>query len=219
VRLRIPFGAARKCSPPKRRAPDRRSMRGGRSCPDTPRGTRLRRRVCVCVLAAASAWGAGTGLKAGGILGVLNAMHREDPPTLSIHEEATISTNGAMMPATTTSSIPPGTGERGDPHRRAGRDVGVAGGRQGACHHAPLSFLGLGVPEPYPSWGRMLSVSAAAFALRAAWVVIFPGLTISHVVFASNLWGMGCGISWILGSASDRADHRVPRARRPPAIV
>jgi peptide/nickel transport system permease protein len=56
---------------------------------------------------------------------------------------------------------------------------------------ASLSFLGLGVPEPYPSWGRMLSVSAAEFALRAPWVVIFPGLAISLVVFASNLLGDG----------------------------
>jgi peptide/nickel transport system permease protein len=54
---------------------------------------------------------------------------------------------------------------------------------------AALSFLGLGVPEPYPSWGRMLSVSAAEFAQRAPWVVIFPGMAISLVVFASNLLG------------------------------
>ncbi len=54
---------------------------------------------------------------------------------------------------------------------------------------AALSFLGLGVPEPYPSWGRMLSVSAAEFAQRAPWVVIFPGAAISLVVFASNLLG------------------------------
>ena len=54
---------------------------------------------------------------------------------------------------------------------------------------AALSFLGLGVPEPYPSWGRMLSVSAAEFAQRAAWVVIFPGAAISVVVFTSNLLG------------------------------
>ena len=32
---------------------------------------------------------------------------------------------------------------------------------------AALSFLGLGVPEPYPSWGRMLSVSAAEYAQKA----------------------------------------------------
>jgi peptide/nickel transport system permease protein len=56
---------------------------------------------------------------------------------------------------------------------------------------ASLSFLGLGIPEPYPSWGRMLSVSAAEFAQRAPWVVIFPGVAISMVVFASNLFGDG----------------------------
>src|SRR5207302_7652506 len=55
---------------------------------------------------------------------------------------------------------------------------------------AALSFLGLGVPEPYPSWGRMLSVSAAEFAQRAPWVVIFPGLAISVVVFARDLRGI-----------------------------
>src|SRR4029077_30279 len=54
---------------------------------------------------------------------------------------------------------------------------------------AALSFLGLGVPEPYPSWGRMLSVSAAEFAQKAPWLVLFPGTAISLVVFASNLLG------------------------------
>jgi peptide/nickel transport system permease protein len=54
---------------------------------------------------------------------------------------------------------------------------------------AALSFLGLGVPEPYPSWGRMLSVSAAEFAQKAPWVVLYPGSAISLVVFASNLLG------------------------------
>ena len=54
---------------------------------------------------------------------------------------------------------------------------------------AALSFLGLGVPEPYPSWGRMLSVSAAEFAQKAPWLVLFPGSAISLVVFASNLLG------------------------------
>jgi peptide/nickel transport system permease protein len=54
---------------------------------------------------------------------------------------------------------------------------------------AALSFLGLGIPEPYPSWGRMLSVSAAEFAQKAPWLVLFPGIAISLVVFASNLLG------------------------------
>lgn len=56
---------------------------------------------------------------------------------------------------------------------------------------SPMMTLGLGVPEPYPSWGRMLSVSATEFAQRAPWLVIFPGLAISLVVFASNLFGDG----------------------------
>jgi peptide/nickel transport system permease protein len=54
---------------------------------------------------------------------------------------------------------------------------------------ASLSFLGLGVPEPYPSWGRMLSESAAEYIRSAPWLVIFPGLAISLVVFGANLFG------------------------------
>jgi peptide/nickel transport system permease protein len=54
---------------------------------------------------------------------------------------------------------------------------------------ATLSFLGLGVPEPYPSWGRMLSVSAAEYAQKAPWLVLFPGIAISLAVFGSSLLG------------------------------
>ncbi len=54
---------------------------------------------------------------------------------------------------------------------------------------ATLSFLGMGVPEPYPSWGRMLSVSAAEYAQKAPWLVLFPGVAISLAVFGSNLLG------------------------------
>ena len=54
---------------------------------------------------------------------------------------------------------------------------------------ASLSFLGLGVPEPYPSWGRMLSESAAEYVRVAPWLVIFPGLAISAAVFGTNLMG------------------------------
>jgi peptide/nickel transport system permease protein len=54
---------------------------------------------------------------------------------------------------------------------------------------AALSFLGLGVPEPYPSWGRMLSVSAAEYAQKAPWLVLFPGAAISLAVFGTNLLG------------------------------
>jgi peptide/nickel transport system permease protein len=54
---------------------------------------------------------------------------------------------------------------------------------------AALSFLGLGVPEPYPSWGRMLSVSAAEYARKAPHLVLFPGIAISLAVFGTNLLG------------------------------
>jgi peptide/nickel transport system permease protein len=54
---------------------------------------------------------------------------------------------------------------------------------------ASLSFLGLGIPEPYPSWGRMLSESAAEYVRSAPWLVIFPGIAISLVVFGTNLLG------------------------------
>lgn len=69
---------------------------------------------------------------------------------------------------------------------------------------AALSFLGLGVPEPWPSWGRMLSVSAAEFAQKAPWLVIFPGVAISLVVFASNLLG---------DALRDTLDPRLRRAQ------
>ncbi len=54
---------------------------------------------------------------------------------------------------------------------------------------AALSFLGLGIPEPYPSWGRMLSESAAEYVRTAPWLVIYPGLAISLAVFGTNLLG------------------------------
>jgi peptide/nickel transport system permease protein len=52
-----------------------------------------------------------------------------------------------------------------------------------------LSFLGLGIPEPHPSWGRMLSESAAEYVRTAPWLVIFPGIAISLAVFGTNLLG------------------------------
>ncbi len=54
---------------------------------------------------------------------------------------------------------------------------------------ASLSFLGLGVPEPHPSWGRMLSESAAEYVRVAPWLVVFPGIAISLAVFGTNLLG------------------------------
>jgi len=54
---------------------------------------------------------------------------------------------------------------------------------------ASLSFLGLGVAEPTPAWGLMLSGAAVDFAERAPWMAVFPGLAISLAVFAFNLFG------------------------------
>lgn len=54
---------------------------------------------------------------------------------------------------------------------------------------ATLSFLGLGVPPPHASWGRMLSGSSAQYAVAAPWLVLVPGLVLTTVVFAFNVFG------------------------------
>lgn len=54
---------------------------------------------------------------------------------------------------------------------------------------ASLSFLGLGVAEPTPAWGLMLSGAAVEFVQRAPWMAIFPGLAISVTVLAFNVLG------------------------------
>lgn len=55
---------------------------------------------------------------------------------------------------------------------------------------AGLSFLGLGIPAPTPSCGRMLSDSRAYYRI-APWLMIFPGLAIVYAVVAFNLLGYG----------------------------
>ncbi len=54
---------------------------------------------------------------------------------------------------------------------------------------ASLSFLGLGVVEPEPSWGLMLRGQGMAFLDQAPWLAIAPGLAISLAVFGFNLFG------------------------------
>jgi peptide/nickel transport system permease protein len=54
---------------------------------------------------------------------------------------------------------------------------------------AALSYLGLGAAEPTPSWGLMLSGSAPAYAEKAPWIALFPGIAISLGVFGFNLLG------------------------------
>jgi peptide/nickel transport system permease protein len=60
---------------------------------------------------------------------------------------------------------------------------------QAVLLEASLSFLGLGVVEPTPSWGLMLAGVNADYYLTAPWIIIFPGLAISLAVFAFNLLG------------------------------
>jgi peptide/nickel transport system permease protein len=52
-----------------------------------------------------------------------------------------------------------------------------------------LSFLGLGVPPPYPSWGEMLSGSGRSYMQRAPWMATWPGVAISLAVFGFNMLG------------------------------
>ena len=53
-----------------------------------------------------------------------------------------------------------------------------------------LSFLGLGVQPPTPSWGVMLA-SAQSYITRAPWLALFPGLAIFFTTLSFNLLGDG----------------------------
>ncbi len=52
---------------------------------------------------------------------------------------------------------------------------------------ASLSFLGFGIPPPAPSWGGMLNLRE--YMLRAPWMLIWPGLALSIVVYGINMFG------------------------------
>ena len=54
---------------------------------------------------------------------------------------------------------------------------------------AGLSFLGLGVPVPNPSWGADMSGNARTYFQHAPWMAIFPGLAISITILGANLVG------------------------------
>jgi peptide/nickel transport system permease protein len=51
-----------------------------------------------------------------------------------------------------------------------------------------LSFLGLGVPPPAPTWGGLLA-DATLFMESAPWLSTFPGLAISATLLGVNLFG------------------------------
>ena len=52
-----------------------------------------------------------------------------------------------------------------------------------------LSFLGFGVPPPFPTWGQRLSGSGLVFMCEAPWLAVAPGLAISAAVFGFNMLG------------------------------
>lgn len=56
---------------------------------------------------------------------------------------------------------------------------------------AALSFVGLGVQPPTPSWGQLLSGAGRTYMERAPWLAIFPTLAISITVLAFNFFGDG----------------------------
>jgi len=65
--------------------------------------------------------------------------------------------------------------------------LGVAGA---VLVEAGLSFLGLGVQPPMPSWGNILMEGKAALGV-AWWLILFPGLAILVTVLGFNLLGEG----------------------------
>jgi peptide/nickel transport system permease protein len=54
---------------------------------------------------------------------------------------------------------------------------------------AGLSFLGLGVPPPAPTWGGMLSGSGRAYMYQGPWLALVPGVCVTIVVYAINMFG------------------------------
>lgn len=85
--------------------------------------------------------------------------------------------------------------------------LGVAGA---IMAEAALSFLGLGVPPPTPSWGSMIADGRDLDQLRRApWTSVFPGMAIGAAVLGFNLLGDA------LRDALDPKQYR--RAPRKPA--
>ncbi len=54
-----------------------------------------------------------------------------------------------------------------------------------------LSFLGLGIPPPNPSWGAMLGGTLAEAFKPPWWMVVYPGVAITLSILAFNLFGDG----------------------------
>ena len=65
---------------------------------------------------------------------------------------------------------------------------------------AALSFLGLGVPPPLPSWGLMIS-EAKDYMFFSPWVIMVPGIALFVLVLGINF--MGDGLRDMLGAQRD----------------
>ena len=54
---------------------------------------------------------------------------------------------------------------------------------------ASLSFLGFGIPPPWPSWGGMLAADGRAYMFAAPWMLFGPAIALSVVVYGVNMFG------------------------------
>jgi len=67
--------------------------------------------------------------------------------------------------------------------------VATANLGQAIFAEAALSFLGVGVPPPTPSWGNMLGGVLAQAFRPPWWLAVFPGLAVTLTILATNLLG------------------------------
>jgi len=77
-----------------------------------------------------------------------------------------------------------------------------------------LSFLGFGVPPPYPSWGAMLSGSGRSYMYTAPWMAIWPGPRSRSPSSASTCWVTPCATSSTLACAARAAAGCADPGRR-----
>jgi peptide/nickel transport system permease protein len=70
---------------------------------------------------------------------------------------------------------------------------------RGILIEASLSFIGVGIPPPSPSWETMIADGRSVID-TAWWVLVFPGVAIEAVVLSSNVFG-----DWL----RDRLDSRL----------
>jgi len=54
---------------------------------------------------------------------------------------------------------------------------------------ASLSFLGFGIPPPFPTWGQEISGLGRHHMIRAPWIPLFPGLALTLAVYGVNMFG------------------------------